>query len=95
MPELRLTCLSPEARDLVLSEMHHIKGEKAREVFTRLVNQVTECPVGQEIGVEMAQAGKGGKAKRAPSAYNVYVGSCMKQGKNMKQCSADWKAGKR
>lgn len=100
MPDLRLTCLSAEARGLVLSEMHHIKGAKERETFTRLINQVAECPVGQSVGIATG-AGKGSKAKRAPSAYNLFLKQCASskekggQGRSFKECSAEWKAKKR
>lgn len=93
--DLRLTCLSPEAREFVLSEMRTMPAA-TRATFTKLINAVAECPSGQSVGVAVGGAGKGGKTKRAPSAYNNFVGGCMKSGKNMKDCSAEWKArGKR
>lgn len=36
------------------------------------------------------------KKKRAPSKYNLFVGTCMKQpGENMKTCAAKYKAQKK
>ena len=37
---------------------------------------------------------KTGKKKRAPSAYNRHTGICMKSGKSMKDCAAEWKSQK-
>ena len=34
------------------------------------------------------------RVKKAPSAYNAYVGKMMKEGKTMKEASAAWKASK-
>lgn len=31
------------------------------------------------------------KKKRAPSQYNIFIGKCMKEGKNMKQCAVEYR----
>ena len=33
----------------------------------------------------------GVRKKRAPSAYNIFIGECMKQGKPMAQCAFEYK----
>jgi len=33
---------------------------------------------------------KGTRKKRAPSAYNIHIGQCMKQGGSMKDCASQW-----
>ena len=38
--------------------------------------------------------GRAKKVKKAPSAYNSYVGKMMKEGKTMKEASAAWRASK-
>lgn len=38
--------------------------------------------------------GRTKKVKKAPSAYNTFVGKMMKEGKSMKEASAAWKAQK-
>jgi len=44
---------------------------------------------------EPREATKGsGRKKRAPSAYNRYTGSCMKEGNSMKECASRWKTQK-
>jgi len=36
------------------------------------------------------------RTKRAPSAYNIFIGKCMKgDGKTMKQCAVDYKKQKK
>jgi hypothetical protein len=41
-----------------------------------------------------AKKGRAKKVKKAPSAYNTFVGKMMKEGKSMKEASAAWKAQK-
>jgi hypothetical protein len=31
------------------------------------------------------------KEKKRASGYNLFIGSCMKEGKPMKECAANWK----
>lgn len=33
------------------------------------------------------------RVKRKASKYNIFIGTCMKEGKNMKQCAVEYKAG--
>jgi len=34
------------------------------------------------------------RKKRKPSAYNQFIGQCMKQGKDMKTCATEYKRSK-
>ena len=34
------------------------------------------------------------KKKRKPSAYNKFIGKCMKEGKDMKTCATEYKRSK-
>lgn len=34
------------------------------------------------------------RKKRKPSAYNEFIGRCMKEGKDMKACAAEYKRSK-
>lgn len=38
---------------------------------------------------------RGSGKKRAPSKYNLFIGSCMKEGNSMKECSTKWKEQKK
>ena len=35
------------------------------------------------------------KVKRAPSKYNIFMGKCMRDGKNMKECAKEYRSEKR
>jgi len=45
--------------------------------------------------VQSMIGGKGARKKRAPSEYNLFIGSCMKnEGKDMKTCATEYKTQK-
>ena len=95
MPELLLTCLSSEAKALIEKELSHIQDPETKKIFRQIVEVVVNCEEGKTIGVEVVQSGRRGTGeKRAPSRYNLFVGSCMKEGKDMKTCAAKWTAEK-
>lgn len=98
MPALTLTCLSPQVKALIQKELHLISDEATRKVFTEIVKVVASCPAGQQVGVELLESGRGGRArreKRAPSEYNTFTGNCMRQGKSMKECAVAWRRQKK
>ena len=46
--------------------------------------------------ISSAPSAKGVKKKRKPSAYNIFIGDCMRGGgKDMKACSVEYKAKKK
>jgi len=47
-----------------------------------LINSIIDSGIGQK------------KKKRKPSAYNQFIGQCMKQGKDMKTCATEYKRSK-
>ncbi len=60
-----------------------------------LLDKIPTCS--EALGIELcpcAEEGGGRRRKRAPSAYNTFIGSCMKQGKGMKDCAAEYKRSK-
>jgi hypothetical protein len=74
---------------------NEIKGA-ILETFPGLSDLLEEIPTCEsEIDIEFCmnepRETKGGRKKRAPSAYNRHTGICMKSGKSMKDCAADWK----
>ncbi len=80
-------CLDPDLKKAVLQEL---TGQPA------LAEAIKASPNGGPGGV-----GKGGK--RAPSAYNIFSGECMREkgvkgfgqaAPAMKACAADWRAKK-
>ena len=83
MSEKTTTCISSDAKDLLLEAF-----PANTELATFLKDDMATCAV----------EGKPKKAKRAPSEYNIFIGSCLKEqgfgdaGANMKKCAALWKA---
>lgn len=82
---------------------HHI-GDKVIKPIGESINNITQ-PVNKLIndnpdiaGLAAAAAkslgaGKksGGKSKRKPSKYNLFIKKHMKSGKTMKECAVMWK----
>lgn len=89
MPEI--TCASPAVVGLI-SQAVKESGMSASKKHKELErwNNLSSCDDGSVIQTK-ARKGKGEKGKRAPSAYNIFTGDCMKKGKSMKQCAVDWK----
>ena len=86
-----VTCASPEVVALISQA---VKGSamspaKKRNEIERW-KSLESCDTGAPLETK-AKKGKGGGGKRAPSAYNIHVGECMKSGSTMKQCAASWK----
>jgi len=73
-----------------------IKGAAVRELLAK----IADCPEPEDIQL---CGGKTVRGKRAPSAYNIFVGDCIRA-KNikgfgaaapaMKGCAAEWRARK-
>lgn len=88
-------CLSPRVKELLSSSL----GSDYPSLRPLLAG-IADCPPGGKL-LELCPAGAGGaRVKRAPSAYNAWIGTCMKA-KNikgfgnaapaMKACAAEWK----
>ena len=92
MPHLSISCLGEGLKQVLLHEGRHIEEPGEKAAYERGLRNIPTCPVGMLIGIEPAPAGRGGRAKRAPSAYNIFVGDCLREGKTLKQCAVEWKA---
>ena len=90
-----LTCLSPQAKDMITREVETIDDPDVAKIFEQLVEIVADCPSGQALGVEIQEApsrGRGDKPKRAPTAFNNFIASCAKGGaKTLTQCAGEWR----
>ena len=89
-----IPCLHPKLKELIAREFQSedlswLKG-------------VADCRQG--VVVELCGGRGRGAGKRAPSAYNLFVGECFKRhgvksfgqaGGVMKQCAAEWRARKK
>ena len=94
MPRVIITCISPGLKQILQSELHHIEDMRQREAFTELVNAAPECSNGGIVGLEVEEPSpsRGRGERRRPSAYNLYIGECLKRGdRSMKQCALEWR----
>jgi hypothetical protein len=89
MPKCK-PCLGQVIKDAILDTFPGL---------SEVIEEVPTCE--QEAGIEFClnepreSGGSGtGRKKRAPSKYNLFTGKCMKTGKGMKDCAAEWKAQK-
>lgn len=87
-----LTCLSPEAKDMITREVATIEDPDVAKVFEQLVEIVADCPSGQALGVEIQETQDAGqRKKRAPTPFNNFVAFCAKGGaKTLTQCAKEW-----
>lgn len=87
MPKCR-PCLGAEAKELLVREFPQL---------AKKINALPACPEPQEI-VLCPCRGKQSGAKRPPSAYNRFIGSCLKErpagtpvSEAMTGCAARWR----
>ncbi len=67
-------------KDMNESERHNIISNMIQGCYNyKMSNCSNETPV------------KPIKKKKRPSGYNLFIGACMKEDKNMKDCSGEWK----
>lgn len=84
MPDIK--CLSPELRNDV-KELLRKSGAPRKDIA--LFDAVPDCDSGV---IELGRVRGGGGTKRAPSAYNLFIGDCMRgTNKNLKTCATEWR----
>ena len=78
-----IRCLAPELKQL----LHDQTGDPR-------IGKIPDCENGEAIGFSK----RGGGGTRAPSAYNLYMGACIKERppgmpvpERMKSCAVEWK----
>ena len=94
MPRVIITCVSSGLKKILQSELHHIEDPRQREAFEELVEAAPECPNGGILGLEVEERSPPSqkRERRRPSAYNLYIGECLKRGdRSMKQCALEWR----
>ena len=94
MATASISCLHPQLKAILVHEAAtHIEDVRERRIFLELVNALADCQ-GTLIGLETSG---GGRAKRAPSEYNLFLKQCAGskakggEGKDFKTCSVEWK----
>jgi len=95
MAEAETRCvLDPELRGALLEIL---KALRAETDTLELADGEIDLAVLEERISECDAAGKRGTRKRGPrqpSAYNVFIGACRKQGDDFGACIAKWNAQK-
>lgn len=99
MPDTRIVCIGTNVRTAILGQI------KSRDLSAQ-IQAIPECtlPDAMELTeVKRTRREGGERVKRAPSAYNIFIGTCMK-GKHikgfgnaapaMRECAATWKSRK-
>jgi len=90
-----IACMSDLAKGWLFSKMQQEQlSDKEAEMVHRLVQEVPECSDGSLLQVKDIGERQVKGRKRAPSEYNIFLGKCMKTGKNMKACVREWKTAK-
>ena len=98
MPTASISCIHPQLKAILVHEAAtHIPDARERAIFLELVKALADCR-GTLIGLETSRSGR---AKRAPSPYNLFLKQCASskanggEGKDFKTCSVEWKQLKR
>ena len=96
-----VTCISPALKKILQAEAHHVTDVKVRQTFETLLKETPDCQNGGVVGLELEGergTGKEKRTKRPPSAYNLFIGSCIKERPKdqpvpqaMKGCALRWR----
>ena len=98
MPHLSISCLGEGLKQVLQHEGRHIEAPAEKAAYDRTLRAIPTCPIGMLIGIEPAPTGRGGRTKRAPSEYNLFMKGCVSgkekggQGREFKSCVNEWKA---
>ena len=73
------SCLGSEIKEVILDKYPGLKA---------ILEEIPDCK--KTAGIELCSNQRTG-GKRAPSEYNIFIGECMKSGKNMKECATAYR----
>ena len=86
-----LTCLAPQAKDLIEETLESIEDEDAKQIFQEIIGIVADCDDGRLLGVEVQETTATGRRKRAPNPFNNFIAFCAKGGqKSLTECAREW-----
>jgi len=103
MPNLLRGCISNVAKNYILALMEREERELdpsspkdslKLEVIDRIkkdLNTLPDCSALPQEQMPEAIPASGKLRKRPATAYNVFMGKCMKENKTMKECAAEYK----
>ncbi len=78
------SCIGAEIKKTINREFPHMENILEEIPDCKAENVLIICSPGRGVS-------DGTKTKRAPSAYNNFVSTCMKGGKGMKECAAEYR----
>jgi len=97
MSDTRIICIGTDVKTAILGRIN------SRDLSAQ-IQAIPECTLSDAIElteVKRTRKERREKEKRAPSAYNTFIGTCMKKahiksfgeaGPEMRKCAAEWKA---
>ncbi len=97
-----LICLSQKTKNSLYEDIDEMSNldEDERDGLKKFISKTTICENGEEVKIGKGRGGGG--AKRAPSAYNLFMGSCVKTKnkndpitKRFTECALDYKKQKK
>jgi hypothetical protein len=96
MPDTRIICIGTDVKTAILDRVN------SREISAQ-IQSIPECKLPDAIELsEVKRTRRGGaeRVKRAPSAYNLFIGSCLKNkhikgfrnaAPALRECAVEWK----
>lgn len=101
-----ITCLNTSLKMALIEEANKYDevDADAKVQIARIVEEISDCQGDTLVGIEeVSDKGKSKRAKRKPSEYNKFIGSCLKEKikplggapQAMKFCATKWKETKR
>ena len=86
-------CIPPDIRSTLVDIIAEL--DIANNIRNSILDEIGQTP---DCAEEAKSGKKASKTKRAPSAYNIHIGECMKRlGKGvaapdrMRQCAGEWR----
>ncbi|MDM7913237.1 MAG: hypothetical protein QUS09_09085 [Methanotrichaceae archaeon] len=73
-------CLGDDIKDILRSNVDDPHT-------LQIIENIASCE--QPVDIQFC-----GRGKRAPSKYQQFVGACLREGKSIKECAAEWKTQK-
>ena len=108
MPQPVITCISDDVSGIIIRAIK-LAPQLSDDTKVRAINAIRQtppCSIPQTIQIQTKQEGEGRsgrKQKREPSAYQTFIGNCLREKKiksfadapaKMKECATAWRAHK-
>ncbi len=95
-------CMTEHAKELLIEAVGNKREDDIQlDMLLSILENLPDCfdinepalvPGSKLVDGKLIEIEEQPKQKRKPSAYNIHIGTCMKQeGKNMAQCASEYK----